>query len=239
MRDARRPTPSRDLDTPEEMPSAEPTHPDLVAIARALRRAVIDDDSAGVHGELARLRDALTRHLSHERDSLPDPAGSVGLVVADGRIDSAPSSRTPAPHLAYGRTARRYDPRDCGPRTGQLVRSAVIRRPTDPTERQCQVPDSGHAPLNDSERSAPVPPADLAEVPRWLRDPACLQSRRPAPDRLAPGRRCPRRWGAATPASGRRGRSRVNRQRSVSGEWQRVVPLPPHGAPSGRQRPTG
>lgn len=62
-----------------------PTHLDLLAISRAVRRAVVDEDTDTLHTELARLRAELVRHMHHEHQRAPTREGAGVGVVKDGQ----------------------------------------------------------------------------------------------------------------------------------------------------------
>jgi hypothetical protein len=61
------------------------SHLDLIDGARALRAAAQAADVDTVHGELCRLRNLLTHHLSCEHDSIRELSPVARRVVADGQ----------------------------------------------------------------------------------------------------------------------------------------------------------
>lgn len=62
-----------------------PTHLDLLETARALRRAMLDEDTDRVHRLLCRLRADLVDHVHGERRHLPSTGASVSSVVLVGQ----------------------------------------------------------------------------------------------------------------------------------------------------------
>jgi hypothetical protein len=61
-----------------------PSHPELLAVARAVRRAAVADDTERVHVELCRLRSDLLVHVHAEREELSSLPAAAGAVVAEG-----------------------------------------------------------------------------------------------------------------------------------------------------------
>lgn len=70
---------------PSSAPAA-PSHVELLAVARGLRRAALTDDLDAVHRELSRLRSDLVHHLRGERDALAGLPGAAPIVVRDGQV---------------------------------------------------------------------------------------------------------------------------------------------------------
>lgn len=66
------------IDTP-------PTHVELLAIARAVRRQSVLGDVEGLHRELARLRTELVLHLHSEQPTLASAGGTAAEVARDGQ----------------------------------------------------------------------------------------------------------------------------------------------------------
>lgn len=64
--------------------SEDPTHVDLLAMAHAVRRAVVDDDTETMHVLWCQLRADLATHVRSERERLPEH-GSLGVMVVDGQ----------------------------------------------------------------------------------------------------------------------------------------------------------
>ena len=62
-----------------------PSHPELLAVARAVRRAAVSDDTDRLHLELCRLRSALLVHVHAEREELSTLPAAEGAVVAEGQ----------------------------------------------------------------------------------------------------------------------------------------------------------
>lgn len=72
----------------ERAPAAtgeDPAHAALLATARQLRQAVIDDDTEQVHRLLCRLRAELAPHVVSEHDRLPLERGSLSAIVVHGQ----------------------------------------------------------------------------------------------------------------------------------------------------------
>jgi hypothetical protein len=65
--------------------SGPPSHLDLLAAARALRRAAVDGDPDIVHAELPRLRTQVMQHLHAEHDPVSSLTGALGQLVRDGQ----------------------------------------------------------------------------------------------------------------------------------------------------------
>jgi hypothetical protein len=65
--------------------SGPPSHLDLLAAARALRRAAVDGDPDIVHAELWRLRTQVMQHHHAEHDPVSSLTGALGQPVRDGQ----------------------------------------------------------------------------------------------------------------------------------------------------------
>lgn len=65
--------------------TASPSHLDLMAIARQVRRAVERDDADELHARLSRLRTELMDHVRAERPELDDLPGATAAVALDGQ----------------------------------------------------------------------------------------------------------------------------------------------------------
>jgi hypothetical protein len=62
-----------------------PSHLELLAVARAVRRAAVVDDTDRLHTELSRLRTNLVRHVHAERDMVSNLPAPAARVVGDGQ----------------------------------------------------------------------------------------------------------------------------------------------------------
>lgn len=65
--------------------SGPPSHLDLLAAARSLRRAAIGGEPDAVHAELSGLRTQLMQHLHAEHDPVSSLTGALGQLVRDGQ----------------------------------------------------------------------------------------------------------------------------------------------------------
>jgi hypothetical protein len=65
--------------------TAVPSHVDLLAMARAVRRAAVNGPGEALRAELSRLRTGLVRHLLAEERPLSRLDGAVGRVTREGQ----------------------------------------------------------------------------------------------------------------------------------------------------------